>query len=317
MKEFSTHRQQLNILRQRGLDLPPGTSASTRALRILERENYYTVVNGYKFIFLDESREEERFKQGTTFDEIYTLYQMDRAIRNCLLEFLLIFEANIKTKIAYRFSEKYKGQHDYLIFRNYTSDPFKSKEVLGVIANLSNTLKSKSKNKIVKHYLDKYGHVPLWVLVKYLTFGNLNYMYNNYNEKLRNQIASDFSRDYKNQYKEEIHITPNILDNIFKSANFYRNICAHEEVLYSYKIKNKAKTSQIANILQIDSALIGEGNLFSMIVMLKLVLTKNEFKEFINKLQLIFKNYKGKIKTIEQDEIMLQMGFVGNWNDII
>ena len=48
MKPFKTHRQQLTILRSRGLLVNNGS----KAIRILERENYYTVINGYKDFFL-------------------------------------------------------------------------------------------------------------------------------------------------------------------------------------------------------------------------------------------------------------------------
>lgn len=49
MKPFKTYNQQLKILRDRGLIISNGS----KAIRILERENYYTVINGYKFFFLE------------------------------------------------------------------------------------------------------------------------------------------------------------------------------------------------------------------------------------------------------------------------
>lgn len=48
MKPFRTHRQQLAILRGRGLTIDNGS----KAMRILELENYYGVINGYKDFFL-------------------------------------------------------------------------------------------------------------------------------------------------------------------------------------------------------------------------------------------------------------------------
>lgn len=43
-------------------------------MRILERENYYNVINGYKDLFLDSratATSDEVYKTGTTFDEVY------------------------------------------------------------------------------------------------------------------------------------------------------------------------------------------------------------------------------------------------------
>ena len=41
-------------------------------MRILEKENYYNVINGYKDLFLDSASTStvERYKPGTTFVEV-------------------------------------------------------------------------------------------------------------------------------------------------------------------------------------------------------------------------------------------------------
>ena len=63
-KEYKTYRQLLIILRNRGMDIPKG-SAGSRVMRILENENYYNVINGYKDLFLDSSStpELEKYKK--------------------------------------------------------------------------------------------------------------------------------------------------------------------------------------------------------------------------------------------------------------
>src|ERR1700730_2445812 len=65
MKPFKTHRQQLKILRDRGLSIPNGSMA----MRILERENYYALINGYKDLFLQSDTNgrlvvPEQYKNG-------------------------------------------------------------------------------------------------------------------------------------------------------------------------------------------------------------------------------------------------------------
>ena len=46
-----TYCQQLNILRSRSMVIGK-SSQSSRIMRILEYENYYNVINGYKHLFL-------------------------------------------------------------------------------------------------------------------------------------------------------------------------------------------------------------------------------------------------------------------------
>lgn len=74
-KEFKTYRQLLTILRGRGMTIGKGSQGS-RVMRILEKENYYNVINGYKDLFLDPASTPtaELYKAGTTFDEVYALW---------------------------------------------------------------------------------------------------------------------------------------------------------------------------------------------------------------------------------------------------
>ena len=51
-KDYKTYRQLLVILRERGMNIEKG-SQGARVMRILEKENYYNVINGYKDLFLD------------------------------------------------------------------------------------------------------------------------------------------------------------------------------------------------------------------------------------------------------------------------
>jgi abortive infection bacteriophage resistance protein len=102
-KPFKTYYQQLRILRSRNLLIPNGS----RAVKILKRENYYNIINGYKDIFLDSNYSTDFYKPGTSFDDIYALYCFDRDLRSILLKYILRMETSLKTKIAYRFSERY------------------------------------------------------------------------------------------------------------------------------------------------------------------------------------------------------------------
>ena len=105
-KPFQTHNQQLKILRSRNISITNGGKAKA----ILIRENYYQLINGYKHIFLDivetKKRKEDYYKIGTTFEQIYALYEFDRNLRNVLMKYILMTENSIKSKIAYQFSSE-------------------------------------------------------------------------------------------------------------------------------------------------------------------------------------------------------------------
>lgn len=187
MKPFQTHRQQISILRARGLTINNGSTA----MRIFERENYYNVINGYKDLFLVKNKNgqvvsPETYIQNTTLEEIYSLFTFDRELRNLYLKYLLIFENSMKSKISYRFSEKFKEPHAYLLFKNYSNSNLN--QVLNLIAIISNKIKQRSSeknNNSIKHYLTVHGNVPLWVLVNDLTLGNISNFYQAIDDSLK------------------------------------------------------------------------------------------------------------------------------------
>ena len=98
-KTYKTYRQQLAKLRSRGMEIKEGAQGA-RAMRILEQENYYNVINGYKSLFLEREATDvldEKYNEGTTFNEVYALYCFDRDVRTIYLKFLLKLDTSLKT----------------------------------------------------------------------------------------------------------------------------------------------------------------------------------------------------------------------------
>lgn len=307
----------MGILRDRGLNINSGS----KAMRILEKEGYYALINGYKDLFLKSDVhgnpiDPEEFKNGTTFEEIYQLYSFDRQLRNLLLEYILIFESSIKAKVSYRFSEKYKEQHAYLVMKNYTRDPAQLKNILDLISTISNTISKRGKvkgNNPIKHYLDDHEGVPLWVLVNYLSLGNINYFYMCLSDSLKNTIAKDFAMNFNRDYQLNYQVTSSMILDTLKMANFFRNVCAHEERMYSFSVYNPPRNAQIGNILGIPQNRINNGRMFTLIAFLKLVLPKKDHKQLLRELSTLFNEYENKFSSVHFNDILFKMGFRNNW----
>lgn len=99
------------------------------------------------------------------------------------------------------------GLYPYLQIENYSNSKHQLNYVLKTIANLSNTISRENKNlngkKPIKHYIKKHDSIPLWVLVNFLTLGNISYFYNSLDESLQNMIARDLGERYKESYKSK------------------------------------------------------------------------------------------------------------------
>ena len=318
MKPFSSHATQIQILKERGLLIKDEKFAQ----RILSKENYYSVINGYKKPFIRRDKKQlpevpEKYTSGTTFEDIHKLFLFDRQLRSILLKELLKFENNIKAKIAYRFSEKFQEPDAYLKYENFSDN----RKVIANRNKLIFTMDSLLKHNIdrekvnhpaIKHYHDNYHNVPLWVLVNFLTLGNISYFYQVIDESLRNTIARDFAEEFNDEYFS-IRLTTQNIENIIKVANFHRNICAHEEILYSFGLKKPISTTGLDKILNMPGGLLNKGNVFSVISLLKIFLSKSEHDALIKELDALASDLKKSMSSEPLQFIEKALGLTEGW----
>lgn len=306
-------------MRDRGLEVP------SVAKRSLEHNGYYAMINGYKWSFLQrDSRGKvlspEKYVIGSGFDEIRSLYNFDMELRTILFNALQLYETHLSAELSYRFSEKYQAEHSYLAMDNYTQDPQKVSDVVKTIAKLSSTIQHKSSQKTaIKHYVNKHHHVPLWVLVNFLTFGDLNYLYQISDDSLRITIAKDFSISRKRTYQtKSMAITPNVLDATNHIINHFRNAVAHGEITFSKKLNKTPHLQDIKTVLNAKRLqLNSQAGVFELVLCLKIVLEKNEFKKLHRSLIRLISDYQDEFSSISFSSILNDMNFPNNWKDYL
>ena len=118
------------------------------AVKILNHENYYYLINGYNKIFIASTAPEDYYKDGSTFNELLALYTFDRTLRENLLIELLRVEHIVKSNIISVFS-KYHG-HDhtaYLRPENFNATSFENfRRTNSMIFDMLKLIESKKKN---------------------------------------------------------------------------------------------------------------------------------------------------------------------------
>lgn len=307
MKEFKTFNQQLTILRDRGMIVP--TDGSPK--RFLEQENYYNVINGYKDLFLCKDSHgntiiPETYLPNTHFNELKALFLFDRELRFLFLKYLLIFENSFKTTISYEFSQKFPKANSYLEIANYRDDD--PKGVLKQISILTKTIHDNVGAKgAIKHYIEEHGSVPLWVLVNYLTIGNLSYLYSALKDSEKNAIAKYYSDKYEKQYRptNTLRISSEDMESALKIFNLVRNQCAHDERLFNSDYKN-IRVSNIVNYFGVTN--YNNRRLVVAILYFKAVLNKSYYKKFHSELNTIFDKYENEFQTVSFNDILDSMG---------
>ena len=309
-KPFKTYNQQLRILRDRGMEISNGS----KAISILKRENYYNIINGYKDIFLDNnSKQIEKFKVGTKFEHIYSLFEFDRNLKGIFLKYILKLESSIKSKISYHFSDEYKMPFNFLNTNNFKTTNLG--EVTSLISRISTTIEKNTKSGQIPHYLNNYQNLPLWVLMKKLDFGATSYFYNALTDKLKDKICDEIITEYKKEYSIGSAISNDCeqLAKILFFVNRYRNACAHDERLYNLRIVDKKiKFQHFYN-----SQLINNYRLFDLLIILKVFLMKKDFKKLVSLVKEEIRSLNGDLPQNMFNMVLINMGFPKNWDSLL
>ena len=304
-KIFRTLDEQISILKNKDLTIKDEELAK----EILLRENYF-FISGYRHLLM-KTHKERKFIKGSTFEELYAIFNFDRHIRNICFKNILIVENNIKSIISYQLSKKYGFQEkNYLSPNNYTQDPLKTRQVHDVLNKMRKQLAfNGKKHTATMHYLTNYGYIPMWILVKVLSFGLMSEFYCILKTEDKQEIAELYNVKY-----EEMEVF------LYLLANF-RNLCAHEDILYDHRTQRSIPNNEIHKKLNIEKIeeqyKYGKNDLFALIIIFKYMLREEEFREMIREMSYEIDLLDGKINTVPVETILNRIGFPINWKEII
>ncbi len=304
-KTFKTLDQQINILKEKGLVI----NDIDFAKKVLFKENYF-FLSGYRYLFMTKYKE-KKFNDGTTFDELYSVFLFDRHIRNLMFKNILIIENNIKSIMSYQLSKKYGfKEKDYLNPDNFTKDPMREKQVYDVLGKMKRQIRVNGKqHTATQHYMFNYGYIPMWILVKVLSFGLISELY----LILKNEDKEAISNFYEID-TEEMGTYLNLLSN-------FRNICAHEDILYDHRTQRLISDTEFHYKLDIPKDeegiyKFGKNDLFAMVIILKQMLEKDEFIDFLRELEYEINLLDSRVNTVPLNSILNRIGFPDNWFEI-
>ena len=305
-KEFKTLDEQLGIFKSKGLTI----NDEEEARNILLKENYF-FINGYRRVLMVSSKE-KKFVKGATFDELYAIFMFDRELRNILFKNLLIVENNIKSIISYKLSVKYGyKEKNYLKESNFTTDNKDKRRVNDVINKMKRQIRVNSQNhSATLHYITNYGYIPLWVLVKVLSFGLINELYGILKPEDQKEIADLYKIEM-----EDMEVYLSLLAN-------YRNLCAHEDIVFDHRTQKYISNTKYHNELKIRQDEFGEyikgkNDIFALIIILKQMLTKDEFMHMMDEINLKLQDLTWQIKSVKINKIYDTLGFPENYMDLI
>lgn len=304
-KIFKTLEEQIDILKSKNLIIDDEEYAKN----ILLRENYF-FINGYRFLFM-KSYNDRTFINGANFREIYALFNFDRQLRNILFKNILILENNIKSIISYELSRKYGfKEKKYLNPDNFVKDSKRTRQVNDLLKKIKRQINvNGGQHTATKHYQSNYGYIPLWIVVKVLSFGIVGELYTILKPEDQETIADMFNVDV-----ESFLIYLPILAN-------YRNLCAHEDICYEHKTQKEIPITKYHEKLQIPKTngeyIYGINDLFALIIILKRLLRKDDFHMMLSEISYEIDYLSGRLHSIRISKVLDRMGFPNNYKNIV
>ena len=304
IKTFKTIEEQIDILKSKGLEI----NDYSYAKEILLRENYF-FISGYRHLFL-KSTKDRMFIPGTNFEELYAMFHFDRQLRNIFFKNLLIVENNAKIIFSYVLSKKYGiKEKSYLNPANFDRSNDKVRQVNDLLKKIKRQIRiNGGQHSATMHYISNYGFVPFWVVVKVLSFGLISELFTILKPEDQKQISEIYGVNVSS-----------LLVYLPILANF-RNLCAHEDIMYEHKTQRAIEDTKYhayLNIPKTDGEYIyGKDDLFALVIILKQLLRNEDLTLLINEISYELDILEGKLHTIEIGKVLDSMGFPENYKEI-
>lgn len=208
-----TFEQQIELLQSRGLEVDDIGLAA----------NYLSNISYYRlsaYMLPLKVPGEDRFIDGTTFENILDLYLFDREFR------LLIFDVIEKLEIAFRTQMSYHhsltGGPYWFENRLHFRDADRWRQQLESIDSEVDRAKEVFKDHFFAKY-DEHERMPIWMTSEVLSLGLLSKLYRNLSMSAeKKKIAQQFGI-----------ANPVVLESWMQSMTYVRNICAHHSRLWN------------------------------------------------------------------------------------
>lgn len=236
--KYSTAAQQLEKLKKRNLTI----ENETEALQFLRFYGYSNLIKSYRNPYVVQKGDHKEYISSVSFDQILSLFQLDKCLRNNVMAAMQDLEEFIKELVADVLAKSFgTDPEDYLKF-NHFRDRKVSNPHFSLKSILQNTRKSLTSNREpIKHYREKYGCVPPWILLKDVYFSTAVNLVRLMKPKQHSEIAERVYHcvSINTQQKRML------LNDTLSICLEYRNLCAHGGRVYNYQTRSKLRGKEI------------------------------------------------------------------------
>ena len=236
---YTTPEDQIQKLKSQNLIIED----EDRAIAALYTYGYSNLIKSYREPYIIRSENATIYRSGVTFDQIYSLYILDKNLRNAVIASLLDLEEHIKEQASDVIANSF-GTHpeEYLSYKNYRNKRKRKKQftLASILTTMRNTL-STDKDPI-RHYNEEHGTVPPWILFKSIYFSTIINYIDQFKLKEQLQMAQKLynipALSTKNSNAVKL-----MMDTLYLASD-YRNLAAHGGRIYNYTSKNRLRVNE-------------------------------------------------------------------------
>lgn len=238
-KPFKTYDEQIDYLRTHYHLMIPDRNF---ARDVLSTISYYDLINGYQDCMMYDGI----FKNKVSPEYLIHFYSFDKSFQNVLLKNSLLVENIFKTKLAYVIAENFGiSMYDYLRPQNFKNNYRRNIYFYKVKKDIDNRLE-RFKPLPTQYYIEKHHHVPPWILLKNVEFGNAINLYKLLKAPQKEAVATSMLSFINASKNDKI----NFLTSALGLIKEYRNVIAHNLKFITYtSSKNMLPLQTTFNIL--------------------------------------------------------------------
>lgn len=238
--EFSTVEEQIEKLKSQHLLIED----EDQAYDALSLFGYSNLIKSYRDPYVITTDSGKIYRSGVTFNQLCSLYMLDKNLRNGVMAAMQDLEEHIKelsaTVIASSFGTH---QDDYLQYRNYRN---KRKRInrftlSGILRTLNETLDT-DKDPI-HHYKEEHGIVPPWILFKSIYFSTIVNFIDQFKIAEQNKLVEKLY-DTEAITLDNSQLRMLMMDTLYICLG-YRNTAAHGGRIYNYNCQNALRVNEI------------------------------------------------------------------------
>lgn len=274
----------IQLLKSRGLAFKDETKAS----HLLDHISFFRFKSYLQPLI--QNKQTGTFKIGFAFEDAYTLYKFDSALRKLICAAMEKIEISLRTIISQELSHTYSPYWftDKTLFSNQT-------KYSGILSGIEAELKRSDDDQILgfkKTYNNQFP--PSWMTMEVSSFGTLSLLFKYLNGgRTKRNIANHFG------------LADTVLESWIHSFVYVRNICAHHSRLWNKTLRVTGGFPKRTSHGFINTRVQNDRVYYILCIIRYMLLTINPNSSFTTRLKQLLQDYPSvDIKA---------MGFSANW----